>query len=81
MGEKSGSGSGLNNHIVTIAIKGGHQLCCGSGMFIRLFSIPDPGSDFFHPGSASKSESILSQKNGFSAPGNMIGVVYPGSGF
>jgi hypothetical protein len=26
------------------------------------FSIPDPGSDFFHPGSASKNLSILTQK-------------------
>jgi len=58
MGEKSGSGSGLNNLIVTIAIKGGHQLCCGSGMFI-----PDPA--FFLPGSVSKNLSILSRKNGF----------------
>ncbi len=34
--------------------------CCGSGMFI-----PDPGSEFFHPGSASKNLSILTQKYGF----------------
>jgi hypothetical protein len=32
--------------------------CCGSGMFI-----PDP--NFFHPGSASKNLSILTQKSGF----------------
>jgi hypothetical protein len=44
--------------IVTIAIKGGHQLCCGSDFF-------HPGSDFFHPGSASKNLSILSQKKWF----------------
>ncbi len=52
-----------------------HGQCCGSGMFI-----PDPGSDFFHPGSrtqtvsipdprsASKNLSILTpitKKNGF----------------
>jgi hypothetical protein len=60
---------------------------CGSGMFI-----PDPGSDFFHPGSrfrifsipnpgsASKRLSILTQKNGFHALGNMIWVVHSGSG-
>ncbi len=29
---------------------------------IRLFSIPDPGSEFFHPGSASKNLRILTQK-------------------
>jgi hypothetical protein len=44
--------------IVTIAIKGEHQLCCGSGI-----RIPDP--TFFHPGSASKNLSILSTKKLF----------------
>ncbi len=34
--------------------------CCGSGMFI-----PDPGSDVFHPGSASKNLSILTQQKWF----------------
>ncbi len=61
---------------------------------IRLFSIPDltffhPGSDFFpcrmrfffHLGSASKNLSILTQKNGFKALGNMIRVVHPSSRF
>ncbi len=54
--------------------------------------IPDPGAKFFHPrpkyfssrildpGSASKNFSILTQKNGFSALRNMIGVFHPGSG-
>jgi hypothetical protein len=47
-----------------------------------------PGSDFFpsriqivsipNPGSASKNKSILTQKNGFQALGNMIRVVRPG---
>jgi hypothetical protein len=32
------------------------------GSWIRLFSIPDPGSELFHPGSASKNVSILTQK-------------------
>ncbi len=43
--------------------------CCESGMLI-----PDPrseffhpGSEFFHPGSASKNLSILTQKNGYEA--------------
>ncbi len=39
---------------------------------IRLFSIPDPGT-------ASRNLSILSQKNGFYALGNMIRVVHPRS--
>jgi hypothetical protein len=34
--------------IVTIAIKGEHQLCCGSGIPDPTFFYP--GSDFFHPG-------------------------------
>jgi hypothetical protein len=42
------------------------------------FSIPDP--NFFHPGSASKNLSILTQKNCLYALGNMIWVVHPGSG-
>ncbi len=42
------------------------------GSRIRLFSIPDPGS-------ATNNLSILTQKNGFKAPGNMIRVVHPGS--
>jgi hypothetical protein len=60
--------------------------CCGSGMFI-----PDPGSDFFHPGSELSPSRILikefkyfnpkkSKKNGFQALKNMIRVVHPGSG-
>jgi hypothetical protein len=42
-----------------------------------------PGSDFFHPGSASKNLSILTPgklKNGFQALEYMIRVVHPGSG-
>ncbi len=47
--------------------------------------IPDPGYKFFpsrilDPGSASKDFSILTNKNGFSAPRNMIRVFHPGSG-
>jgi hypothetical protein len=42
----------------TLPGKVGSNQCCGSGMFI-----PDP--NFFHPGSASKNLSILTQKNGF----------------
>jgi hypothetical protein len=40
--------------------------CCGSGMLsrIRIFSIPDPGSELFHPGSASNNLRILT-KNWF----------------
>jgi hypothetical protein len=57
--------------------------CCGSGMFIldpgsenfpsriRIFFIPDPGSS---------SKNLSNQKNGFSALGNVIRVVYTGSG-
>ncbi len=58
--------------------------CCGSGMFI-----PDPGSQFFHPGSrakkipdpgsASKNLSIFNAKNCFYALGNMIRYFHPGS--
>jgi hypothetical protein len=44
----------------------------GPGSRIRTFSIPDPGS-------ASRSLSILTQKNGFLALENMIRVVHPGS--
>ncbi len=36
----------------------GKMQCCGSGLFI-------PDQTFFHPGSASKNLSILTQKNGF----------------
>jgi hypothetical protein len=53
--------------------------------------IPDPGSDFFHPGSrvkeipdpgsVSKNLSIFNPKNCFLALGNMIWGVHPGSGF
>jgi hypothetical protein len=32
---------------------------------IRIFSILDPGSEFFHPGSASNNSSILAPKNWF----------------
>ncbi len=37
---------------------------CLSGSRIRI-NIPDSGSEFFHPGSASKNLSILTPKNGF----------------
>jgi hypothetical protein len=61
--------------------------CCGSGMFI-----PDPGSNFFHPGSwlpsqnipdpesgqATKNLSILTQKI-VSKLGDIIRVVHSGS--
>jgi hypothetical protein len=55
------------------------------GTLIRMFSIPDLESEFFpsqipDPGSASKNLSILTQKIGFYALGNMIRVVNPGSG-
>ncbi len=42
-----------------------------------FFFIPDP--NFFHPGSASKNSSILTQRYGFYALGNIIRVVHPGS--
>jgi hypothetical protein len=47
---------------------------------IRIFSIQDPRSELFHPGSALKNLSILNPpKNCFSALGIMIRVVHPGS--
>jgi hypothetical protein len=46
---------------------------CGSGMFY-----PDP--TFFHPGSALKNLSILTQKMVSKALENLIRVVHPGSG-
>ncbi len=50
--------------------------CCGSGMFI-----PDP--NYSHPGSwiRMKEFKYFNPKNCFSALGNMIRVVHPGSGF
>ncbi len=47
---------------------------------IRIFSIPDP--NVFHPRSRIriKNLSILTQKNGLQALGNMIRVAHPGSG-
>jgi hypothetical protein len=52
----------------------------------QLNSLVDPGclsripdQNFFHPRSASKNLNILTPKNGFSALGNMIRVVHPGS--
>jgi hypothetical protein len=46
---------------------------------IQLFSILDPGSEFFHPGSPLKNLSILTKKMVSQALGNMIRVVHPGS--
>jgi hypothetical protein len=43
--------------------------------------IPDPNFSIANPGSASKNLNILTEKNGFQALGNMIGVVHPGSGY
>jgi hypothetical protein len=57
----------------------GWNQCCGCGMFIPDPTFFHPGSEFFHPGSA-KNLSILTQKNGFQALGNMIRDVHPGSG-
>jgi hypothetical protein len=49
-----------------------------------LTSVADPGypgSEFFHPGSASKILSILTPKKWFLSSQNIIrGVVYPGAG-
>jgi hypothetical protein len=38
---------------------------CGLRMFIPDSNFLHPGFEFFHPGSASKNSSILTQKNGF----------------
>ncbi len=41
------------------------EQCCGSGRFIPDPIIFHPGCEIFHPGSASKNLSILTQKIGF----------------
>ncbi len=63
--------------------------CCRSGMFIpdtnffhsgsriRIFPSRIQYPNFFHPGSASKNLSILTQKNCFLALRNMVRVVHP----
>jgi hypothetical protein len=57
-------------------------MCIQNKDFYSVLQIRDvyPGSEYFLPGSASKKLSILTQKNGFQALGNMIRVVHPESG-
>ncbi len=65
-----------------------HQQCCGSGMFIpdpefrlRIFSIPDPGSEFFPSLIRINKFKYLNPKYCLRALGNMIRVVHPWSGY
>ncbi len=77
-----GSGYGSSGHYGSRASI--YEQCYGSGMFV-----PDPGSEFFHPGSRIKMMPdpdphirilcIFNPKNCFKALGNMIRGVHPGS--